>query len=122
MIDEKLYQLSECGEYYSLKPEYAEGYRKACDDQLALWLKGTSVHNVYLSTLTGDPAMAECCPDFSCCGAPIWSPEMRLAFSEADTITRTRMCMDGLPSALGAIDPNLPIIHVAGDDTSETVH
>lgn len=88
-IDDR-YELSSCGRFYQMKPEIAERYRQTVDEQLRLWLQGTSVHNVEFD---------ECCPDFSCCLPDmLWSEPMRLAFANADSSSRFHMLSHGLSS------------------------
>jgi hypothetical protein len=54
-----------------------------CDEQLALWVSGESIHN---------SSRDECCPDFSCCNPEIRTPiEERRRFASANESERSRM-------------------------------
>jgi hypothetical protein len=58
MRNKQDYQLSDCGQFYEMKPEIKERYRATVAHQLAEWLKGNPQHNMEFD---------ECCPDMSCC-------------------------------------------------------
>lgn len=86
-IDPEKWQLSADGQFYEMKPEVAKRYRETVQEQLDYWVAGTPKHNNEFD---------ECCPDFSCCGSPMWSDGMRNAFKNASDEARLHMLMTGL--------------------------
>lgn len=82
-----------------------------CEEQLAQWVNGISIHN---------HDRDECCPDFSCC-----QPEL-LATQEERTLFSSRpdakdsMLMMFLGRALSAM-PKKVKVHIAGDAETRTV-
>jgi len=67
----------------------------SCDEQLALWVSGESVHN---------SARDECCPDFSCCQPSLLQPpEVRQAFADASPDEREKWLMVFLGSAVPGV-------------------
>jgi hypothetical protein len=85
----------------------------ATDEQLRLWVEGTSVHN--------DEA-GECCPDFSCCQPGLLAPkETREAFARASEEERTSMLMMFLGAAIElAMEGKEKGVYIAGDPTNYT--
>jgi len=83
------------------------------DEQLALWVKGESVHNGDKE----DPE-SECCPDFSCCQPDLLQPvEVRRAFQAASDSERFKF----LSTFLGAALAKLPVkTHIAGTGVDES--
>jgi len=72
-----------------------------CDEQLAKWVDGDSIHNE-----TRD----ECCPDFSYCNPELLAPEHeRQAFAQGDEATRMQMLMTFLGKLLEGQK-----VHIAG--------
>ena len=69
------------------------------DEQLNLWVNGTSMHR-------GDSVNGECCPDFSCCQPKLLAPKEErelfrdLCLNEQDD-ERQRMLMMFLGRAFG---------------------
>ena len=64
----------------------------SAQEQLDLWVNGTSVHNNDAGIIGG-----ECCPDFSCCNPAMkWSDQKRLEFAAADESTRHKMLMGSI--------------------------
>lgn len=79
----KLYKLSDDGQYFELRPEFKEQYRKSLDQQVQSWLAGVPLHNAFSD---------ECCPDFSCCnGGKMWPVELRQKFINSSEDTRLTM-------------------------------
>jgi hypothetical protein len=75
-----------------------------CDEQLAEWLKGNSIHNADRD---------ECCPDFSCCRPELLADEAtRRAFVEHPE-ARDQMLMVFLGAGLAKMTEKA--VHVAGD-------
>lgn len=74
-----------------------------CDEQLAEWLKGNSIHN---------DDRDECCPDFSCCNPDsLVDYRTRKAFIDGDE--KTRISMLGMFLGNAFSDAN---IHLVGFD------
>lgn len=79
------------------------------DEQLDLWVAGTSVH---------DTDSDQCCPDFSCCNSKMNTPEHeRRAFLEGNEDTRHQMLMVFLERALAG-----EAVHLAGQMDKRTQH
>lgn len=58
------------------------------DEQLDLWVAGSSVHN---------KERDECCPDFSCCKPKLLRRlAERIAYCDASKLVRNRMLVDYL--------------------------
>ncbi len=77
-LDPNIWELK--GSCYVMREEIAVEYRKACDVQLDLWLKGVSVH-----TKPPEGVEDECCHDFSCC-----YPELLLPLAERQAYVQKR--------------------------------
>lgn len=74
------------------------------DEQLKLWVEGTSVHGAMYEddSLNIEPD-GECCPDFSCCDPSLkWPREKREAFAAANQADRERMMLSGSVDLLKA--------------------
>lgn len=65
-------------------PEF-EGYTEASNYQIEEWVEGRPWHNPWAPDGSYGKGLrdGECCPDFSCCGAPLSPKEDRLAFAAA---------------------------------------
>jgi len=86
--------------------------RMSITHQVLAWNNGVATHN---------PIRDECCPDFSCCGEPMWSDHERQVFTQAfldgnDEVTDA-MCNGALSTmvanALKKIRPDMGDVPVA---------
>ena len=77
------------------------------DEQLKLWVNGTSVHNGKTRS------EGECCPDFSCCQPELlWPIEKRIEYQTANGEAREKMCIGSL---CGLMDFNeIRKVHIIG--------
>ena len=82
-----------------------------CDEQIALWVNGESVHN---------SAREECCPDFSCCQPSLlWPKEMREMFRDCPE-RRNAMLFGALGAAIAEMGKS-DEVYLAGKPTSDWV-
>ena len=103
-IDTTKYQLSEDGQYWEMKPEVAARYRESVKYQLDQWVAGNPIHNAEFD---------ECCPDFSCCGSPLWDENKRKVFQRVSDEGNEQAVMDMLMGSLGEMLSNsLPEVNV----------
>ena len=74
------------------------------DEQLRLWVEGTSVHHAL------QRGGHECCPDFSCCKPHLLQPiEVRRAFVAADERGRNKFLMVFLGGAISDARPDVQV-------------
>lgn len=122
-LDPRIWQRSEDGEYWEMRPEIKPLYKAALDKQLEEWVKGNNVHTTNLP-----PGMeSECCPDMSCCNPKnAWSLEKRQKFVEADEESRHAMMMGALYELFNEIHGSTeePKVYLAGQlpGKDDTVH
>lgn len=105
-------RLSECGQFYEPikdSEEYRK-YKQCSDEQIRLWLQGTSTMNQWHE----NPDYWESCPDFSNEGQPIWPLEQRQLFINSSNEVREQMCMMVLGTLLKDINLDKEI-YVSGN-------
>lgn len=98
---------------YACKP----GYKERCEQQLADWVQGNSIHN------TVDD---ECCPDFSCCRPELLAEQsIREAFARSNSEQRYQFLGVFLGSAIRQASVETqsstpPSVHIICGTTPET--
>lgn len=92
------------GEYWTAILDHPLWIKRRADQaqQLEHWVAGNPVH-------IGD----QCCPDFSCCGQPMWPLRQRQEFAKASPEQQAIMCMQGLGKSFANQD-----VYVAGTTIS----
>lgn len=99
------YQISECGQYYEIRPELLPMYMFSLMMQTSEWLYGTPMHNTYWD---------ECCPDFSCCGHEPWPYDLRVSFLLADDRTQLDMMFSILQQTIDENGIDLNKVYLVG--------
>lgn len=93
-----------------MKKKYQGEILSDCEEQVARWVAGESLHSDHRGI------GPECCPDFSCCDPALLQPiEVRRAFKAAGARARAKLCTAFLGGLISSAAPDVRAYITSGD-------